>query len=160
MLAAGLAAANGCVVYTVEQRGETRVLVAGRAADREAVAVLWRWLVGRIAWLSATHGAGRPRAWHDAFRIGAAEGIVERVRATGAEELAALAPPALVRVEPARAARAAALDRFVRERLSLAPGRGGPVDARAHARGRAEADRLPLPPTGRRGRHGEDGTER
>jgi hypothetical protein len=145
-LAGGLAAANGCVAYTAEEGDETVLLVAGRATDREAVGVLWEWLVTRIAWLSATHGAGRPRAWHDAFRIGAAEAIVERLRSVGADEVATLDPAALVRVEPARAARAAAVERFTAERLHLAAGRALRVDGRAYARGRAEGANVPLPP--------------
>ena len=37
--------------------GEAIVLV-GRGRDRELVVELWQWLVRRIEWLSATHGAG------------------------------------------------------------------------------------------------------
>ncbi|MDP2315662.1 MAG: DUF2786 domain-containing protein, partial [Pseudomonadota bacterium] len=107
-LAAGLAEANGCLAYTAAVGGETHLLLAGRASDRAAVASLWGWLVSRIEWLSATHGPGRSRDWHEAFRIGAAEVVVERLARVEGEAEAALPAAALVRVAPLRAARAAA----------------------------------------------------
>ncbi len=144
-LAAGLARNNGCVAYTAERGDETLLLGAGRADDRAAVAAIWGWLVTRLEWLSATHGPTRPRAWHEAFRIGAAEVIVDRLASGGAEAEAELPAAALVRVAPLRAARAAAVDAFVERTLRLGAGRGMRVDARGLAQGRAAGAAVPLP---------------
>ncbi len=143
-LAAGLAEANGCLAYTAQVGDETHLLLAGRAADRAAVAALWAWLVTRIEWLSATHGPGKPRDWHEAFRIGAAEVIVARLATVGVEVAATLPPAALVRVEPARVARAAAVESFVSRHLRLGKGRSLRVDGRALARGRAAGASMEL----------------
>ncbi len=102
--------------------------------------------VTRIEWLSATEGAGRDRAWHEAFRIGAAEVIVARLRESAGGEREALGTHALAVVEPALAARAAAVARFAETHLRLKPGRGLRVDARGLARGRAAGAQAPLPP--------------
>ncbi len=145
VLASSLASANGCVAYSAEVGRETHLLLAGRASDRTAVAALWEWLVSRIEWLSATHGAGRNRAWHEAFRIGAAEVIVARLHESRAVEQAALGEAALVRVLPALAARAAAVSEFVDAHLRLAAGRVLQVDARGLASGRAAGVGVALP---------------
>jgi hypothetical protein len=153
-LAMGLAEANGCVAYTALVGDLTHLLLVGRAADRDAVASLWAWLVTRIEWLSATHGPGKPRHWHEAFRIGAAEVVVTRLGAVEADvqaELAAdRAPATLVRLEPARAARAAAVDAFVERHLRLGRGRALRVDGRALERGRTAGNEVPLPSRTRR----------
>jgi hypothetical protein len=145
-LAAGLAAANGCVAYTAALGREQALLIAGRAEDRAAVIELWSWLVRRIEWLSATHGGGQPREWHEAFRIGAAEAVSERLREAVAGAQVAIGAASLARIEPTRAARAAAVEGFVRDRLKLKPGRGLRVDAEALAAGRAAGATLPLRP--------------
>lgn len=150
VLAARLAEVNGCVAYTVRDGREERLLLAGRAEDREAVAAIWDWLVQRIEWASATEGAGRDRAWHEAFRVGAAEVVAQRlaeVRQQALQGLAAQAgAQALAMVDARLAARQAAVDRFVAERLRLKPGRGMSLDARAWEAGRAAGARLPLAP--------------
>jgi hypothetical protein len=146
VLAAGLAEANACLAYTAAAGDETLLLLAGRDADRAAVAAIWEWLVQRLEWLSATHGPGRSRHWHEAFRIGAAEVIVARLAAVGAEEVATLPPAALVRVEPARQARAAAVDAFAEQHLHLGRGRSLRVDGRGLARGREAGAAMGLPP--------------
>ncbi len=137
VLAASLAEANGCVAYTAGVGRDTHLLLAGRASDRMAVAAVWDWVVARIEWLSASHGPGRDRAWHEAFRVGAAEVIVDRLLAGREAERAALGAAAMVRLEPALAARAAAVASFAESHLRLKPGRGLRLDARALASGRA-----------------------
>jgi len=145
-LAAGLAAANGCVAYVAKLGREQALLIAGRAEDRAAVIELWSWLVRRIEWLSATHGAGQAREWHEAFRIGAAEAVSERLQAAVVATQVAIGAASLARIEPTRAARAAAVETFTRERLKLKAGRGLRVDAAAFAAGRAAGATMPLRP--------------
>jgi hypothetical protein len=135
-LATQLAEMNGCVAWTLGRRGDQRLLVAGRAEDRAAVFEVWSWLVRRIEWLSATEGAGERRAWHDAFRVGAAQTIVRRMRAARLEARAALDTTALAVVEPALQARAQATRRFVEQNLRLKPGRSLRLDADGYLRGR------------------------
>ncbi len=147
-LGCGLAHANGCVAYTRGIGGEEELLVAGRAEDRAAVAAIYGWAVRTLEWLSATHGPGRPRAWHDAFRIGAADALVSRLATVEADALGEVSPEALVRVLPTRAARAAAVERFVDERLGLRRGRALRVDPRGYARGRVAGAALELPDDG------------
>lgn len=144
VLAAGLARANGCVAYTAQRGREKQLLLAGRDADRQAVAEVWDWLCKRIEWLSATEGAGRDRAWHDSFRIGAAEVIAARLAEGAAQARAELPAAALVRVEPLLTARQAAVDRYAEERLRLRPGRGLRVDLDAYTRGKAAGGDLEL----------------
>jgi hypothetical protein len=64
----------------------------------------------------------------------------------GAEEVATLPPAALVRVEPARQARAAAVDAFAEQHLHLGRGRSLRVDGRGLARGREAGAAMGLPP--------------
>lgn len=146
VLASALAEANGCAAYVAEVPDGQEIRLAGRAPDREAARALWDWLTERIQWSSATEGAGRSRAWHDAFRIGAVDAVAARLAAGEAELRAALPAEALVRVEPAVAARRAAVDRFLAERLRLGKGRSIRVEARAFAAGRAAGAALPLTP--------------
>ncbi|MEZ4238051.1 MAG: DUF2786 domain-containing protein [Myxococcota bacterium] len=144
VLATALAEHNGCVAYTVDLGHEQQIRLAGHDADREAVRVLWDWLVERVQWASATAASERPRsrAWHDAFRIGAVEAVIERLRAGPEADLDAAA---LVVAERALARRAEAVERFVAERLGLKPGRGIRIDRRAYAAGRRAGQTLPLP---------------
>lgn len=135
VLAAQLAALNGCVAYTAGRRGDERLLLAGHPDDRAAVAEVWSWLTHRIELLSATHGAGQDRAWHDAFRIGAAETIAARMAAGRAEARASLEATALARIEPALARRQSAVRSFVDQELRLKRGRGIRVDADGYERG-------------------------
>lgn len=146
VLAATLAESNGCVAWTAAEGAETLLLLAGRADDREAIVALYDWLVTRIEWLSATEGAGRSRDWHEAFRIGAAEVIVQRLREGSGAERATMGEAALAVIEPALAARAAAVARFAETHLRLKPGRGLRVDARGLSSGRAAGEQAPLPP--------------
>ncbi|MEY3014068.1 MAG: hypothetical protein RIT45_2803 [Pseudomonadota bacterium] len=143
-LAATLADANHCLAYTLDRGHERAIVLVGRAADRAAVLELWTWLVGRIEWLSATHGAGADRKWHDAFRIGVVTTIGERLAAVEAEVRSELDAGALVRLDPVTLARRDALDRFVRERMQLGKGRSIRVDAQAYAAGRAAGATLDL----------------
>jgi hypothetical protein len=146
VLAAVLAEANDCIAYTLERgRGrEQAIVLVGRGRDRAAVGELWGWLVKRIEWLSATHGVGRSRQWHEAFRIGVVDAIAARLVKSAQEVRAELDSTALVVVDPARAAHREALDR-VAEGLRLGAGRGVRVDARAWQRGRAAGGDVELP---------------
>ncbi len=147
-LAAGLARNNGCIAYSAAVAGNKRELrIAGRDADRSAVLALWEWLVPRIEWLSATHGAGRARAWHEAFRIGAAETIVDRLSEVRVDVRAALDTRALARFERSCDRRAADVESFADERLGLRPGRTIRVDGQALERGRALGRDILLPPS-------------
>lgn len=143
-LASTLAEANGCLAYTLDRGHERAIVLVGRAADRAAVLEIWTWLVTRIEWLSATHGAGKDRKWHDAFRVGVVATLGERLSAVDAEVRSELSPGALVRLDPVLLARREALDRFVQERMRLGRGRAITVDARAYAEGRQAGATLDL----------------
>ncbi|MFO0560939.1 MAG: DUF2786 domain-containing protein [Polyangiales bacterium] len=146
LLAVTLAEHNGCVAYTLEgEEGQSLVLV-GRAADREAVTTLWAWLVRKIEWLSATHGAGRSRRWHDDFRVGAVDALAKRLATPvrdAQDDEAPLDSSALARVDMALEARAEALRSFVEGRLRLSEGRAIRVDPRAYKKGVALASTEP-----------------
>lgn len=144
VLAGRLADLNGCVAYTAGHRGHQKLLLAGHPVDRVAVIEVWSWLTHRMELLSASHGAGQDRAWHDAFRIGAAETIAARMAETQTVVRAALETTALVRVQPALARRADAVQRFVDQQLRLKPGRGMSLDADGYARGKAAGGGLDL----------------
>jgi len=143
-LASAHADVNGCVAYTLSLEHDEAIVLVGRARDRGAVAALWEWLVKRIEWLSATHGAGRSRQWHDGFRIGVVDEVAERLGEGSAKATSELSATALVAVDPLRAAHRDALDRFVLENLGLAHGRAMRVDAAAYRRGRGAAADLPI----------------
>lgn len=144
VLAARLAALNGCVAYTAGRRGDMRLLLAGHPDDRAAVAEVWSWLTHRIELASATHGAGRDRAWHDAFRIGAAETVAARMAEGRAQAQGALDAAALTVAQPALARRQAAVESFVDRELRLKPGRGVRVDPEGYARGQQVGRALSL----------------
>ncbi len=146
VLATALADANGCVAYTLAGGALKSIVLVGRSRDRAAVAELWGWLVTRIEWLSATHGVGQSRAWHDAFRVGVVGAIADRLSKVAAEVRGEYSESALVRVDPAIHAHRTALDRFVADRLSLGKGRGLRVDAAAWEQGRRAASDLDLGP--------------
>ena len=147
-LAVTLAELNECAAYTLCAGQEEAIVLIGRGRDRAAVAELWGWLVTRIEWLSATHGAGKPHAWHEAFRIGVVDAVAQRLQVASDEVVASQASAALVRVDPARAAHREALARFVAERLGPSRGRALRVDAAAWRRGRRAAHDLALPGRG------------
>lgn len=144
-LATMLAQVNGCIAYTSVQDQQQSLILVGRQRDRAAVTELWGWLVKRIEWLSATHGAGQPRQWHEAFRIGVVDAVATRLRQTQAEVRTQLEPAALVRVDPAVVAHREALDRFADEHLQLGRGRTLRVDADGWHRGHAASEDLDLP---------------
>jgi hypothetical protein len=140
-LASVLADANGCVAYVLDAGDTASLVLVGRARDRAAVAELWGDLVRRIEWLSATHGAGKSRRWHEAFRIGVVDAIDRELVAIPEAMRAELPEGALVVVDPARVAHREALDRFVDTHLGLARGRSRSVDAAGYRRGRASGFR-------------------
>jgi hypothetical protein len=143
VLASGLAEANGCLVYSVEVGRERRLVLAGQTADRLAVRSLWDWLVPRLEWLSATHGAGHDKRWHDDFRVGAAQTVVARLRSVGEEELERLNAAALVRLEPALIERRAALQAYASD-LNLRRGRRLTVGLDAFEAGQRAAHEVAL----------------
>ncbi len=143
-LATTLADANGCVAYTLDRGKERAIVLVGRTADRALVLELWSWLVSRIEWLSATHGEGRDRKWHDAFRVGVVAAIGERLAKVDAQVRGELVEGALVRLDPVLLARREALDRFVEQRLRLGRGRAITVDARAYTEGQRAGATLDL----------------
>lgn len=146
-LACTLADANGCLAYTLDRGADQAIVLVGRASDRAAVRELWDWSVRRIEWLSATHGVGRDKRWHEAFRIGVVDAFAERLQRVDAEAREELPDgAALAVIERRSAAHDDRLQRFVEDRLRLRPGRGIRVDARAWARGREAANELALPP--------------
>jgi hypothetical protein len=144
LLAMALGENNGCVAYTTQNGAVTSLLLAGRESDRASVLAMWSFIVARIEWASATEGRGHNRRWHEGFRIGAAEVVAARLADAGREARADLTPTALVRVEPALAARAAAVETFVTERLRLKKGRRLLVDADGFMQGRVAGAVLPL----------------
>ncbi len=144
-LACALAEVNGCVAYTLDRGDAQAIALVGRARDRAAVETLWAWAVKRVEWLSATHGEGKSRKWHEAFRVGAVDVLARRLgeAAKGVREASTGAE--LATLDRASAVHREALDRFVEERLGLRSGRGMRVDASAYARGRRAAEGMCLP---------------
>jgi hypothetical protein len=147
VLAGSLAEANGCVAWVWARPGEERICVVGRERDRAVVRVLWDALLKRVEWASATAGPGKDRAWHEAFRIGAADAIALRLAAVATEARADFGETALARIDHRAGAHREALDRFVREELGLGKGRALRVHARAYDSGRKAGAELPLPGT-------------
>lgn len=148
VLAGAIADANGCIAYTLDRGKDEAIVLVGRGRDRAAVLELWSWLVTRIEWLSATHGAGQDRPWHEAFRVGAVETVAERLASALVRVREEFSEAALVHVDPAAHAHREALDRFVADRLHLGKGRSLRVDASAWEQGRQAAVSLDLRPRG------------
>lgn len=149
VLACALADLNGCAAYTLDRGDDHVVVLIGTSADREAVRALYDGLVKRIEWLSATHGAGRSRRWHEGFRVGAVDTVIERLREGQCpirhEDHDVSSNGTLVRVEQLAATHRERLDRFVAERARLKPGRALRVERRAWDLGRAHGAALDLP---------------
>lgn len=144
-LACALAEVNGCVAYTLDRGADEAIALVGRSRDRAAVETLWAWAVKRVEWLSATHGEGKSRRWHEAFRVGAVDVLARRLAEAERAERELSTGAALATLDRAAAAHQAALDRYVTERLGLRSGRGMRVDAAAYARGRRAAEGMELP---------------
>ena len=144
VLASRLAQANHCVSFVRKGDRERQIVVAGRGADRAAVRALWEWLVPQLEWLSATHGAGHDKRWHDDFRIGAVETIAARLAEAGTAEQQAISPQALVRIEPALVARRRALQEFTDRHLKTKPGRALLVGVDAWRAGKEAATEVAL----------------
>lgn len=144
VLASVLAEVNGGMAWIADRGVEQAVCVAASDRDREAVRVLWEALVRRIEWASASANL-RSRDAHEAFRIGMAEVIGRRLAEGENEVLAGLEPAALVRIDPARAAHADALDQFVAGHFTTGSARTVRVDSRAFAAGKAAGASIRLP---------------
>lgn len=140
VLAQALADHSGGVAWSHEASDGTHLCFCGRESDRATVRELYQWLLRRIEWLSASTGPGRPRSWHEAFRIGAVDVIAARLSSP-----TPIGEAALARIEPLQAARKAAVTRFVDEHLRLGAGKGFRVDARGFARGKEVARTMNLP---------------
>ncbi len=145
-LAAGLAAQQGCMAWSAELGRETALMVAGAADDLRVVQTLFGWLAPRLEWLSATHGAGRDRDWHEAFRVGAAEEVLRRL--SGPPPAAAEEAPGAALLRADALARAERVEGWAEQHLKLRPGRGLRVDAQGYARGQREGAAMALPATG------------
>lgn len=141
ILAGALAESQACLVYSAARGGEQELRLAGRAGDRAAVRTLFGWLAPRLEWLSASHGAGRSRAWHEAFRVGAAEVIAARL----GEPAAAANPDSTALLAGDHALRAAAVEAWAATNLRLGGGRGLRLDAHGYAQGQAAAATLVTP---------------
>ncbi len=145
VLASVLAEANGCVAWLQEREPRKRpdaqaLCVVGREADRELVRALWDGLVKRVEWASASAGAGRDRAWHDAFRIGVADTIARRL----ADDALAPGEPALVVAAAALARHQQDVDRYVEAHFQARSGKGMLVDPAGYAAGRVAGASLKL----------------
>ncbi len=143
LLAAGLARLHCCLCFTAEVGREQELRLVGLADDRAAVRALFGWLAPRLEWLSATHGPGRDRDWHDAFRIGAVDTVLARLGAPEPQGPAGEAGALALRAEEDR--RAAAVEAWAAAQLQTGRGRGLRVDPRGLAAGRAAAAGLTLP---------------
>lgn len=162
-LADGIARANGGLCWSVEGPAGTQLCFCGRADDRVLVAALFEHLATRIEWLSASAGPGRPRQWHEAFRVGAADAITERLTngvlgddlngdaldavvdavvdgAHGTDD----ADTRLQRISDRRQRRSTAATRYLEARVRFGKGRRYSVDARGFAKGKAAGQALPL----------------
>lgn len=147
VLAASLASLNGCLAYT-EKRGKmTRIVLVGTEEDRAATVAMWEGLLKRVEWLSATHldGVGQDKRWHDAFRIGAVDTIVRRLREQQQQATASLETTALTVVQRGLTRRRERVRSFAEANLNLKPGRGVTVDAAAYSEGKAAGHQLRLP---------------
>ncbi|MFT5685363.1 MAG: hypothetical protein ACI8RZ_006314 [Myxococcota bacterium] len=145
VLAGALADLNGCLVYTDRAGKMKHIVLVGTDEDRAAVGALWDWLVKRIEWLSATHGSGQDRSWHDAFRIGAAQTIAARLRIGREAGRAKLESTALVVVTEGLARRQTRVSDYARDNLNLKPGRGIRVDPDAFRQGQQAGSTVALP---------------
>ena len=148
VLAEGLAFHNGGVVHAVEVSGGVALCFVGTAADRAVVIALFGWLTKTLEWLSASAGPAKPRHWHEAFRVGAADVVVRRVGVADVE--GADADRALAVVDVARAARRARAARVAAARGLDVCGRDFLVDARGFVAGQQTAQTAPLRPKHRR----------
>jgi len=144
VLAARLAEINCSVAFLREEGRQRHIVLAGRAADRSAVRSLWDWLVPQLEWLSATHGAGHDKRWHDDFRIGAVETIAARLTAVGEAEHQLVPPKALTRIEPVLVARRDALKAFTDRHLTTKSGRALLVGVDAWRAGKEAANAVSL----------------
>lgn len=145
-LAGALADANGAMAWVWDRGRDEAICVVARGRDRELVRAMWDALLKRVEWASATAGPGRDRAWHEAYRIGVADAIADRLAAGDDDVRDGIDGTTLARVDARAAADAAALERFVAERFGVARGRALRVDARGYARGRRDGAAMPLPP--------------
>ncbi len=134
-LAGALADANRCAAYVLARADGEAIVLVGRARDRAAVLELWQWLLRRIEWLSATHGAQKSRKWHEAFRVGVVDAVAKRLAQAVSEVRESASASALVVIEPADVAHREALAAFIAENLGLASGRALSVNAAAYRRG-------------------------
>lgn len=145
VLASALAELNGCLTYTLKTPTEEQLILVGTVSDQAAVRALWAWLCHRVEWLSATHGDGHDKRWHDAFRIGAVQTIMERLRSDQVEFSAELSSSTQLMVRDGLIERQDRVAAFATQQLNLKPGRGLRLDPRAYRRGRVAGSDVALP---------------
>lgn len=156
-LAAVLARANGCRIYVQERRREDAVVLVGRSEDAELVRAMYGEMVKRVESLTRANGAGRDRAFCNAFRLGVVVTLDERLTlarreasqraiAGGVEDEGEVA----LDVERAKSAiarldrREEAVDRFVEKNLRLGKGKTLRADAEGFAKGRVAGHAVAL----------------
>ncbi|MEL6346432.1 MAG: hypothetical protein AAFV53_25200, partial [Myxococcota bacterium] len=92
---------------------------------------------------------GRDKPWHEAFRIGAVQTIIARMKQARHTQLQTLdQPAALVRVQDGLAKRQDQVARYAKKNLNLKAGRNINVDPNAYARGKAAGADFALPDRG------------
>ncbi len=155
-LAHGLAGLYGGVAWTLQHDDGTESLcVVCRRSELPLIEALWSALSARIEWLSAS-GAGdrrRSRQWHDGFRLGAVDTIVDRLRherssaATAADgDDSANTSAGAIALRSRRRHTAEAVAAYVERHMSTGSGRSMLVDRAGYRAGRVAAEAMPLPP--------------
>ena len=148
VLASGLAEINHCKAFTIPvHRREQHLCILGYPEDRAITRTLWDWLVQRLEWLSATHGQAQSREWHESFRIGAANAIIDRLTTVEGRAKEAMETTALATVDASRARRRAAVAAHAEAQMNLTAGRRIRVVVDAHNAGREAGAHMPLPKT-------------
>lgn len=148
VLGQALAEANGGSAWVdAVKKGEERLCVVGCDADRATIQALYDGLVKRIEWASATAGEGKPRRWHEAFRIGVVDALVPRLNEAEAEARAQLETKALTVIDRSLAAHRDALERYLDAHFVPGKSKSLRVDAEAYAAGQREGARMDPDPT-------------
>ncbi len=135
---------GGIGYASISAGGSTFATSSAQITTFLSIATLWPWLVKRIEWCCATHGAGKGRSWQNAFKIGAAEVVVKRLAEANQTTRAALGTTALARVEPALKRREEAVQAFVQDNMRMKRGRRLRVDAEGYTQGRARGATMDL----------------
>jgi hypothetical protein len=141
MLAAGIGKIHGCAVIVRRYGGAATVtyIIVGRPSDLAIVRYLFAWLHAEIVRLSESE---RGRTAKNAFRVGAAVGVIDAMRKARAVE-AGIAPTSAAMVLASRADQAMAWLTMQSGRKLHAARRFSVTDASgAYDRGRAKGSAL------------------